>query len=268
MSPLRPTPTNRVIALCLAGAAHLLCLATLAYGVAFVGDLGLARSVSRGPAGEPALALAVDLGLLLWVGVQLVWSARPGFRRAWSRRVARPMERSTRVLLGLVPVWALFALWRPLPTAIWGVDEPVARLALSTLSWTGWGLVLASTFLVDHLSLCGLRQALAHARGEWLPRTLVAGRPLLAGARHPLTLGLFLATWSTPDMSAGRLLFAAGLTACALIAIQLEEHERNHAANPAPTPRRAPAPRAAARNQPPEEGWGTDAPKPPPAARW
>lgn len=263
MSPLRPTPTNRLLALSLAGLAHLSCLATLVYGAAFVGDLGLARSASRGPAVEPVRALAIDLSLLVWVGVQLVWTGRAAFRRRWSRRVPRPMERSTRVLLGLVPVWALLLLWHPLPMPIWTVADPVARLALATLSWTGWGLVLASTFLVDHLALCGLRQALSHARGEWLPRTLVAGRPLLAGARHPLTLGLFLAIWSTPDMGAGRLLFAAGLTVCALIAIQLEEHDR-HAEQPHEALRSAhPLP-----VQPPDEGWGTREPKPPPGARW
>lgn len=262
MSPLRPTPTNRILALALAGAAHLSCLATFVYGAAFVGDLGLPRSVSRGTQVEPAIALALDLGLLAGVGLHLVWTARASFRRRWSRLVPRPMERSTRVLLGLVPAWALLLLWSPLPTPIWDVGEPVARLALSTLSWTGWGLVLASTFLVDHLSLCGLRQALSHARGEWLPRTLVAGRPLLAGARHPLTLGLFLAIWSTPDMSAGRLLLASGLTVCALIAIQLEEHERGSESKTRGLSR------AAIPAQPPEEGWGTDPPKPPPAARW
>ena len=43
--------------------------------------------------------------------------------------------------------------------------------------------------------------------------------------RHPLYLGFIVAFWAAPQMSVGRLFFAAATTAYILIAIQLEEHD-------------------------------------------
>jgi protein-S-isoprenylcysteine O-methyltransferase Ste14 len=43
--------------------------------------------------------------------------------------------------------------------------------------------------------------------------------------RHPLYLGFFLAFWATPEMSAGHLLLAAGMSTYMLIAIRYEEHD-------------------------------------------
>ena len=43
--------------------------------------------------------------------------------------------------------------------------------------------------------------------------------------RHPLYLGFFLAFWATPQMTAGHLLLAAGVSIYMLIAIRYEEHD-------------------------------------------
>lgn len=213
---------NRTIALAFGYCVYALCLAAFAYLVAFVGDLGLARSIERGPSAALGTAFAIDLALLALLGLQQALFAHAGLRARWARRLPRPIERSTFLLASVLVLALLFACWRPIPTSIWRVQEPVGRLALQTLCWTGWCLVALATFLVDHRELFGLRQVRAHARGEWLPRPGEGARSLLAAVRQPMTLGLLLACWSTPHMSAGRMLFAAGVTTYALIALQLE----------------------------------------------
>jgi uncharacterized protein len=46
--------------------------------------------------------------------------------------------------------------WRPLPERVWIVDEPVAAKVLAVVSWTGWAMLLTSTFLISHFRLFGL----------------------------------------------------------------------------------------------------------------
>lgn len=61
-------------------------------------------------------------------------------------------------LLLLLLVWH----WRPLPDAIWSVEGSVA-LVFYALSGLGWGILLLSTFLIDHLEFFGVKQTLCYA---------------------------------------------------------------------------------------------------------
>ena len=124
------------------------------------------------------------------------------------------------VVLALV-MWG----WRPLPAVVWSVDQPVATTVLDGLFWAGWGVVLLSTFLIDHFRLFGLKQVWAAARGGDLEAPEFQTPGLYRWVRHPLYLGFLLAFWCTPTMTAGHALFAGVWTGWILLAIRLEERD-------------------------------------------
>src|SRR5262245_62515333 len=70
----------------------------------------------------------------------------------------RPIERSTYVLFSSLALIALFAFWQPLGGSVWDITDPTWRAVMYAAFGFGWGLVLVSTFLINHFDLFGLRQ--------------------------------------------------------------------------------------------------------------
>jgi protein-S-isoprenylcysteine O-methyltransferase Ste14 len=206
--------------------AYAIFLATFLYLIGFVGNLAiLPITVDRGPATPLASAVIVNLALIALFGVQHSVMARQGFKKVWTRTVPKPIERSLYVLFASAALIILFSFWRPIGGMVWDVTNPVARTLLWALFAAGWGIVLLSTFLINHFELFGLQQAWFNLHGrEAAPPTF--HQPLLyKWVRHPLYLGFFLAFWSTPHMSYGHLLLAAGMSVYMLIAIHYEERD-------------------------------------------
>jgi protein-S-isoprenylcysteine O-methyltransferase Ste14 len=204
-------------------ASYLVFFAAFLYAIAFVGDFVVPRTVDNGVSGPTAQGVLVNIGLLGLFAVQHSVMARPAFKRWWTRFVPAAVERSTYVLLSSVVLFLLYWQWRTMPAVIWNAAWEPARIALSTLFWLGWATVLASTFMIDHFDLFGLRQVYLAWRRK--PYTDLGFRsPLLYRlVRHPIMLGFIIAFWATPTMTAGHLLFAAVTTAYILVALQLEE---------------------------------------------
>ena len=193
--------------------------------VGFTGNLGLIKTIDQGPESPPLAALSVNLLLLGLFGLQHSMMARRGFKQWWTRIVPEPVERSTYVLISSLLLFFLIRQWRPIQGGIWDLADTVLGPVLSVLFWAGWLIVFSSTFMINHFDLFGLRQVYLYWKGrEYTPLEFTAPG-FYRYVRHPLMLGFLIVFWSSPQMTWGRLIFAAGLTVYILIALQLEEKD-------------------------------------------
>jgi methanethiol S-methyltransferase len=200
-------------------------LATYLYAIGFVGNLWVPKSMDSVRQTPFLTALLIDLGLLGLFAVQHSVMARPGFKRWWTGIVPAAAERSTYVLFSSLALIAMFIYWQPLGGVVWNVSAPLGKAVLYGAFAFGWGLVLISTFLINHFDLFGLRQVWLELLGKPY-RPLHFGTPLFYRyVRHPLYLGWFFAFWATPTMTVTHLVFAIATSAYILIAIQLEERD-------------------------------------------
>ena len=205
--------------------SYVIFLGTFLYAVGFVGNFGVPTTLD-GPASGPLLvALAVDVALLGLFAAQHSVMARPWFKAWWTRIVPQPVERSTYVLFSSLALVLMFWLWRPLGGEVWSVESAGGRAALYALCAFGWGLVLVSTFLINHFDLFGLRQVWLALRGRPYTQLRFGTPGPYRLVRHPLYVGWFFAFWITPTMSLAHLLFAVATTAYILIAIRFEERD-------------------------------------------
>src|SRR5215210_3753883 len=217
---------SRALTLVFAIIAYAIFFATFLYLIVFVGDFPFsARTVDVGPDASPAAAAAIDVVLIALFGLQHSVMARQGFKRMWMRTVPPPMERSVYVLAASVVLMILFLGWRPIDAIIWNVTSPLIHDLLWAAFWVGWLTVLLSTFLINHFELFGLQQAWFHLRGQEAAPPQFRQPFFYKWVRHPLYLGFFLAFWAAPEMTAGHLLLAAGMSLYMLIAIRYEEHD-------------------------------------------
>ena len=221
-----PTPASlsALLILCYAAAVYLLFLVVLAYAVGFFIDFGVPKGIDQGTRPAVPLAVAIDLLLLLLFAVQHTVMARPWFKRRWTRVVPAPAERTTFVLCASLVLAALFWLWRPVDGTVWNLSGPGAGALLAGYA-AGWAIALASTFMINHFDLFGLRQAYLHARGATYSPPPFTERSLYRRIRHPLMAGFVVIFWSAPTMTIGHLLFAATATGYILAGIAFEERD-------------------------------------------
>ena len=217
---------SRAATLMFALFAYAVFFATFLYLVCFVGNFPFAPvTVDRGPEAPLAAAVVIDVVLIALFGIQHSVMARQGFKRAWTRVVPVPAERSVYVLIASLVLIILFMFWRPIDGTVWDARGTALDLPLWVAFFAGWGIVLLSTFLLNHFELFGLQQAWFHMRGRQAKPPQLRQPLFYKWVAHPLYSGFFLAFWATPHMTYGHLLLALGMSAYMLIAIGYEERD-------------------------------------------
>jgi len=202
--------------------------ATFLYLIAFVGDLPVPKTVDAPISLVPkGTKLVIDIVLIALFGLQHSIMARPAFKRGWTRLIPPATERSVYVLFASIALLILFRFWHPLERTIWQVPANMHWLStiLWAMFWGGFGIVLITTFLINHFELFGLQQAWLNLRGQEPAKPELRQPLFYRFVAHPLYAGFFLAFWATPHMTAGHLLLAIGLSFYMLVAIRYEEHD-------------------------------------------
>ena len=173
-----------------------------------------------------AAAILINLGLIALFGLQHSVMARPGFKEKWTKIVPEPIERSTYVLLASIMLIILYYFWQPITIGIWDLSGTLTGTVLLVLSLLGWGLILISTFVINHFDLFGLRQVYLYAKNDTASKKIEFQTPnLYKVVRHPLYLGFLMAFWFAPVMTVGHLIFAVGMTIYIFIGIYHEEKD-------------------------------------------
>jgi methanethiol S-methyltransferase len=199
--------------------------ATLLYAIGFLGNFGVPKTIDSGAEGSVWVALLTDAGLLAIFALQHSIMARPWFKRAWTRVIPEPAERSTYVLLSSLALLFMFWQWQPIGGTVWNFQGGPMEPVMIGGYVVGLLIVLLSTFLINHFDLFGLRQVYLYLMGREYTRLEFRTPFFYRYVRHPLYVGWLFTFWCAPVMTAAHLFFAVMTTAYILIAIQLEERD-------------------------------------------
>ncbi len=207
-------------------AVYVVFLVTFLYSIGFVGNILVPKSIDSGAQGPIGVSVAINVLLLSVFALQHSIMARPAFKRVWTKVIPKAAERSTYILMTCVALILIFAFWQPLPAPVWDASNTATGTALTVLFWVGWLVVLASTFMIDHFDLFGLKQIYANLKLRPSTQLGFIKVGLYRLVRHPIMTGFLIAFWAAPTMTLGHMLFAVVTTGYIVIAVlRLEEKD-------------------------------------------
>lgn len=167
----------------------------------------------------------VNFFLIALFGIQHSVMARPAFKHWLHQFIKEPFERSTYLISSSIPLLLLVIFWQPINGIFWTFDSHTATVLGYGFAILGWSLVLATTFLINHFDLFGLRQIYYYVKNK--PYSAIEFKTpfLYRVVRHPMQLGVVIGVFSTATMTTGHALLAFGMTLYILIGLYFEERD-------------------------------------------
>ena len=220
------TLAGKLAALAYSLLSYALFLLVFIYFIGFLSSIGVPKGIDTAVSRVSwPWAIVIDVLLITLFAIQHSGMARKAFKHWWLRFVPAPIERATYVLFSSAVLALMIWLWQPVSITVWRFESPLAVALLTSVYWLGWALVLVATFLISHLELFGIKQALDTVLRLKAPDTSFKTPLLYRLVRHPMYAGFLMAFWATPHMTVGRLVFAVTCTLYIVIGSRLEEKD-------------------------------------------
>ena len=205
--------------------AYGLFQAAFAYFILFLNGALVPKGIDDGEPRSWPVALAVDLALILFWGLQHSVMARRSFKARWTRIVPPHTERATYGLASGIALMVVMLGWVPVEGTLWSVGPQWARALILGIQAAGWLMLVAATFEIDHFETFGLKQPFHAMKGKPAAEIDFQAKRIYRVIRHPIQTGILVGMWAAPTMSASRFMFAVLMTGYILVGLYFEERD-------------------------------------------
>lgn len=216
---------KRVLIFAFGLVSYLIFFAVLLYWIGFMENLFVPKGIDSGLSRSIVIAAFINFLLVAAFGLQHSTMARGKFKEWITGFVPKAAERSMYVLVSSLIFILMFWLWQPIDITIWQVQNEITEYFIYGFFALGWILLLLSTFLINHFELTGLQQIYTYLRKKPMEHPKFQTPLLYRIVRHPMMIGIIVAIWATPHMTAGHLMFSVLMTTYILIGIYFEERD-------------------------------------------